>query len=192
MEIRNLGGLAVTVIAMVAIDALWAPAKLLAAALAPSFFVANIRPDLELLDAIAVAFMLVTSTVFATWIYRCGKKLRDSGVDSLEFTPASRVWWFFVPVANLVKPFQGMRELWNASYGTWPYDSNQSLLSTWWALWIIHSISANFATRFEMGSWAIADAAIGIFLAATAIMLVRGITLAQSQLGDRALSEVFA
>lgn len=85
-----------------------------------------------------------------------------------------------------------MRELWNASHGAWPYDHNHPLLSIWWVLWLVNSVSTNVAVRFETGFWVITEGVSGAFLAIAAIILVRGIALAQSQLGDQALSEVFA
>jgi hypothetical protein len=50
------------------------------------------------------------------------------------------VGWWFVPLANLVKPFETVRELWKASHGvarrslnTWP------VIGWWWALWLAGS-----------------------------------------------------
>ncbi|WP_163360139.1 DUF4328 domain-containing protein, partial [Enterobacter hormaechei] len=60
---------------------------------------------------------LLTMCVFAWWIFRAGKNLVALGYVSLAFTPAVRIWWFLVPLANLVIPYHGMRELWNASHG---------------------------------------------------------------------------
>lgn len=189
---RNLGGLAAAVIVMVAINALVTPVVVMCAWFAPTFYTTQIGPIASTMYAGALIFTIATMIVFAIWIHRAGKNLVDAGLDSLEFTPAARIWWFFVPFANLVKPLHGMRELWNASHGDWPYDRNQPLLATWWALWLISGFAANLARRVQLPALILASAAIGIALAVVAIMLVRSITAAQGNLGDRALTEIFA
>ncbi|WP_232491920.1 DUF4328 domain-containing protein [Novosphingobium kaempferiae] len=50
------------------------------------------------------------------WVYRAHANLFAAELDGLEFTPAWSVGWFFVPFAFWFKPFQAMRELWNASH----------------------------------------------------------------------------
>src|SRR5687767_1529604 len=73
--------------------------------------------------AIGLAYMAFTLVfvasvvVVAMWIHRAHANLRDAGTDGLEFTPGWAVGWYFIPFANLIKPFQAMRELWNASHG---------------------------------------------------------------------------
>ena len=60
------------------------------------------------------AVFVVSIVLVAMWIHRAHANLREAGVDGLEFTPGWAVGWFFVPIAQLFKPFQAMRELWAA------------------------------------------------------------------------------
>jgi hypothetical protein len=197
MEIRDLRPLMAVVAAMVVIDALWNPVVLLWAFLLPGSFQALIVPIATEVDLSSSVFKIVTMIVFAFWIYRAGRNLIAANIDDLEFTPASRIWWFAVPVASLFKPFQGMRELWNASRGVMPYDTSDGLVATWWALWLVSNVSAlilNAATR-EGGDNTIilgVGSAIDIAQAVVAIILIRGITQGQRGLDGSNLEEVFA
>ena len=197
MEIRDLRPLTAAVAAMVVIDALWTPAVLLWAYGSPATFQDVIVPVAQQVDTASTVFKFATIILFGTWIYRAGCNLVEANFDDLEFSPASRIWWFFVPVASLFKPFQGMRELWNASRGVQPYDTNNSLVSTWWGLMLLSSFSALFM-RVAVGQsgndttvlWVASVIDIGQVI--VAIMLIRGIARAQLGLNGSNLVEVFA
>jgi hypothetical protein len=85
------------------------------------------------------------------WIHRAHANLFDAGIGGLKFTPAWSVGWFFVPIANLFKPFQAMRELWNASYDSSDRYSRATPpdLTIWWRLFIVSNILMNMGTRME-------------------------------------------
>ncbi len=193
---RNLGMLTLVVSVMVAIDALSAP-LILASELLSSDAALLISSIAVEINAACVLFKFVTMIVFARWIYVAGANLLDAGYDDLEFSPGSRIWWFFVPVAALFKPFQGMRELWNASHGNTDYTEGNALVGTWWALWLIDRIAVYLGTMLYVpedgttaGLWI--QGAIDIALASVAITMLRRITAAQAGMSGPALEEVFA
>jgi hypothetical protein len=194
---RSLGTLTMIVTIMVVIDALWSPVILLWAAILPDAFQTLIAPAATALDVSAFCFKVATVILFGRWIYVAGDNLIEADVNELEFTPGSRIWWFAVPIASLYKPFQGMRELWNASHGIYPNDVSSSLVATWWGLWLVNNSLGVFvgaATgRGAQGAllgWVTVAADIAVAIAA--ISLIRGIADAQSKLNRSALSEVFA
>lgn len=197
MEYRNLRTLTLVVTVMVMADALWTPVILLWATLLPAAFQTVIAPITSTVDTAALCFKIATMIVFARWIYVAGSNLVDADVMDLEFTPASRIWWFFVPIASLFKPFQGMRELWNASHGIYPSDASNSLVATWWGLWLL-AYMFDYVTGVIVGpsgnNPAIAWASGGVDIAAAiaAIMMIRAIARSQEHLGGATLSEVFA
>ena len=129
MAIRDLRVLTLLVIVMVIIDALWNPIILLGAAAFPIGFRSLITPIASTVDTGFVIFRLATVVMFCCWIYIAGRNLVAADVDDLDFTPGARIWWFAVPFANLVKPFQGMRELWNASRNVWPVETNNAIVA---------------------------------------------------------------
>lgn len=101
---------------------------------------------------IYLAFTLVfviCVVLVAIWIHRAHANLHDAGMESLEFTPGWAVGWYFIPIANLFKPFQAMRELWNASRGEQYQfaDETPSEVKWWWAAWIMGNILSNIGTR---------------------------------------------
>jgi len=54
---------------------------------------------------------IITGITFLRWIYRSNKNLRSFSGESMTFTPGWSVGWFFIPVANLWKPYQVMKEM---------------------------------------------------------------------------------
>lgn len=192
MRIHDLSTLTALVIAMVVVDAAWTPVVLGLVWFAPGFFTETVSPIANAVDGGQFAFRIATMIVFSIWIYRAGRNLIAVGHEDLRFSPASRIWWFAVPVASLFKPFQGMRELWNASRGTLPHDQNDAIVSAWWGLFLASQVLSRLAMRAE-GTWiALADAVVGIALAAFAIALLRGIAAGQRNLAGPKLHEIFA
>ncbi len=196
MEIRNLGPLTAFVVAMVVIDAAISPVILTWAFLHQESLQANIGPFATELDYGIIAFHYLTMIVFSVWIYQAGANLVAAGFEDLEFTPGSRIWWFAIPIASLFKPFQGMRELWNASHGNSHYDDNNGLVTAWWTLWLSANLGYyffNLAAGPETGLTALwVLSAVGIALAAVAIRMIHDIAQAQGRIlsGDD-LNEVF-
>jgi hypothetical protein len=76
--------------------------------------------------------------VIGRWIYLANLGARENGASGMAFTPGWSVGWYFVPFANLFKPFQAMREIWCASVDPvdWRSVTPPALLGWWWGLWI--------------------------------------------------------
>lgn len=70
----------------------------------------------------------------------------------MEYTPASCVWWYFVPIAMLWKPYGAMREIWRAfaTQGGRPPDTGRGLLILWWAIWIISNLLNQVSLRLTL------------------------------------------
>ncbi len=85
----------------------------------------------------------------AMWIHRGHRNLHEYGLDGLEFTPGWAVGWYFIPFANLIKPYQAMRELWNASTGAGETFSSEApgFLKAWWGTWLAGNIIGNISSR---------------------------------------------
>lgn len=98
---------------------------------------------------LALSVVFIASIVLvAMWIYRAHANVRTAGI-TLEVTPGWAVGWFFVPIANLFKPFQAMRELWNASHNTSDGYTQESppALKLWWGFWIVSNVITNISAR---------------------------------------------
>ena len=195
MEIRSLGLLTPAVIAMVTIDAFYKPLLFGGARLFPVFYSAVIAPNADGLNGIAALIKLATIVLFCMWIHRAGRNLIAFGFDALEFTPGARIWWFAVPIANLFVPYQGMRELWNASHGRQDLGHNEPIVAIWWGLWLLHGVAAAIAMFFTRGDDQAGFRAQGVAdvaLALVAIQMLREIVAAQARLRGPELARVFA
>jgi hypothetical protein len=78
----------------------------------------------------------------------------------MEFTPGWAVGWFFVPIANLFKPYEAVREIYQASDPGLGEDEEGAVLSwhwskqpaplqmkLWWATWILMNVLENAGLR---------------------------------------------
>lgn len=159
---------------------------------------------------VALVYLAWTVTFFVSivcvgrWIYRAHANLADAGVDGLGVTPGWAVGWYFVPLANLVMPFQAMRELWTASHAELdPFSSPApGLVKAWWAAWItgllLSSIGERIATLSEGDAGGVTvgiaiDAVGAVGMATAAVLLtriIRGVTDAQR--GGSGAVSVFA
>ncbi len=85
---------------------------------------------------------------FLAWMYRAHKNLDALGYDS-RFYPRDTIIWWFIPIANLFRPYQVMKEIWKGSHPDLGhaslelYASSSPLLPVWWALWIVSSFIGN-------------------------------------------------
>ena len=107
-----------------------------------------------LLAILEILLRVLTIIFFLIWLNRSYKNLSALNVGNLEFTPGWAVGWWFIPFANLVKPFQIMRELWNASDSDFDADgflSNQfsapAIIGWWWGLLIVGNIIGRIADK---------------------------------------------
>jgi hypothetical protein len=141
---------------------------------------------------------IATFVVFGRWIVLAHRNLPALGAQYLEYRPGWAVGWFFIPIANLWKPFQAMRSLWRYSHSVQQPDLQDStwVLPVWWTLWLVSSFLGNYLMR---SSWSaktvealtsstqgfIANSLIDVFQFVIAVILVRRIWKAQeAQHGD--------
>jgi hypothetical protein len=111
---------------------------------------------------IAVATMICMIANFIAllvWIFPAHKNLPAlQPTRPLEISPGWAVGWFFVPIMNLFRPFQAMRQLWNESapdqllMGSNPSAIVQPpppvvLIGWWWGLRIASNIAGRVFSR---------------------------------------------
>ncbi|MDM7924087.1 MAG: DUF4328 domain-containing protein [Pyrinomonadaceae bacterium] len=105
-----------------------------------------------MLGPIAIA----TIVGFLMWLYRAHSNLPALQAQHTSFTPGWAVGWWFIPFANLVKPFQAVREVWAESDPDIPQEmsflsaslhSAPTYMGFWWAFWIISNIISNITSR---------------------------------------------
>jgi len=140
----------------------------------------------------ALGLYIVTAITFGIWIVRAHKNLRAFGIQRLSYTPGWALGWFFVPFLNLVRPFQAMKELWQASHtgAEWSKSSSTKIVNSWWCLWILSSVYGTIIGRLfpdeaiMITKLSMAGFLIHIPLCLLALKLIRGIHNAQETSGD--------
>lgn len=99
---------------------------------------------------------LACMTLSLVWIYRAHSNLSFLGAKT-DYSPGWAVGWFFVPVANLFKPYNAMKQLWQASHSlsAWKETMIPALLPWWWALMLIQSLVGTFSmvARSMLNVW---------------------------------------
>lgn len=77
------------------------------------------------------------------WLYRSHHRVHTMAPAAI-FSPPQAVMWYFVPVMNLIKPFEAMQELVQRSQqATTPATASLKpalLVELWWLLWIFAQI----------------------------------------------------
>src|SRR2546428_13386 len=91
---------------------------------------------------------------FLSWLYRAFKNLSALGARKLRFTPGWAVGWFFVPLMDLIRPYEAVNELWHASDPAIPSYEPASRAAPapvrwWWSLFILWVLTARLANQLN-------------------------------------------
>lgn len=126
----------------------------------------------------------LTAAVFLGWFHRSHRNLATLGARDLQYSSASAVGCWLVPVAGLWKPYRAAHEIWRAGD---PAEVGPSqLIRIWWAAWIVSLVLFNFAafapSANDAISWPGALSAQATVLAAVlAILVVSSVSARQDQ-----------
>lgn len=112
---------------------------------------------------------LVSGIWILRWIYRASCNARELGAAGMRFSEGGSVFWYFVPILNLWKPFQAMKEIWRASERPrdWQNGPAHGLLVAWWTLWLLSSSASNASLRLTLRA-----ESMGELLAANHVTLI--------------------
>jgi len=90
---------------------------------------------------------------FCAWLVRASKNARALGARGMEFTPGWTAGWFFVPVMNLFRPYEAVKELYQASdpesgESDWAAFEPPGFILSWWVSWIAFTVVGTAAQNF--------------------------------------------
>lgn len=189
------------VLAVLCLWSSWLQLELLSRTFTPAEGAANDQRE-ALVAGGAGLLKLATFFVFGRWIVLAHRNLDALGAQYLEFRPGWAVGWFFIPIANIWKPYQAMRSLWRSSHSVHRPEIQDDtwVLPTWWALWLISSFLGNISWRLqrsattakdftEVTQFALVEGVFDLLLCAVASILVARIWAAQDK--QRANPEEF-
>ena len=77
----------------------------------------------------AAAIFLMTIVAYTIWLYRSNRNLHALTRDHIRFSPRRAAWWPFIPIMNLFKPYQVMREVYEKSN---PRAQGSYPVAIWW------------------------------------------------------------
>ncbi len=114
---------------------------------------ADVSDTRQMLIGLAQVALFIASVVLAlVWTYRSNANLWTAQVKGLDYSPGWAAGWYFVPIMNLFRPFQVMRELHNASASPrrWNIDGAPVSIQLWWGMWIISNLVGRMAFSTTM------------------------------------------
>jgi hypothetical protein len=130
----------------------------------------------------------ITAIFFLLWTYRSYRHLSALSDRNLRFSPGWAVSWYFVPIMNLFRPYQVMKEIWEESDpGAGPSRPEEGkgrtgspLLKGWWGLWLLNHLLAGVSAFVPMdpgesARFMFLSSIAGILLCLAAFLLVRAI-----------------
>lgn len=139
---------------------------------------------------------IFTIITFLMWQRRIRKNADYIGITGLRFSTVGVVGWWFVPIMNIFRPYQVMKEMWQSNYRSvneqpdWRDSTVSGLLGWWWGLFLVGEWISGIALRIYLrnddidslivGDWLdIGSSMLLMVAAALAIALVREITAFQ-------------
>lgn len=132
----------------------------------------------------SVVAHLTTGIAWCMWSFRIAKNLHREDPAPLEYTPGWVVGWWFVPFANLFKPYQVTRALFQGSALDGERPAAPDYLIGWWIAWVAGNMSANIAFRVMDTPLApmadLVSSALGIVSAVLALKVVSDLTRAHT------------
>ncbi|NOJ79882.1 DUF4328 domain-containing protein [Myxococcus xanthus] len=130
----------------------------------------------------ALLTMLATVVLYLRWLRLSVKTANALGLSNESTGWATFCW--FIPFANLFKPLEVVRDLWQGLGGP---PERQSMLTAWWATWILSNIISNVGSTFAR-----ADAASPTSLSVSLLagILSEGLSIAAAVLCIRVIRDI--
>ncbi len=144
---------------------------------------------------VAVSWLVVafpgSVVAVSLWVHRVYRNLPALGHQPATST-AMAVAWFFIPIANLWKPLQVMREIWRSTLPA----SSERLVGFWWACWLGGVLIGNLQMQFSIRETTLAShtpplllslASDAVWIAAAWLLIniMRSVTKAQEDVAAR-------
>jgi hypothetical protein len=91
---------------------------------------------------VQMTLLAATGIAFVTWLYRARANLRAFGTRHLRFQRNWAIFGFVIPLLNLIRPYQVVQEVWQASDPettgplAWREVAPSRLVQLWWTTFI--------------------------------------------------------
>lgn len=161
------------------------------------FHITTSRTAAEMLQyaVIILAFLLLaTAVVVSMFMYRANANVRALGATGLKITPGWAAAYWYIPIANLFRPFAAMKEIYQASRNpqaeAWKSIESPQSIGWWWGMWLTSNFADNFLSRIPYDTGGTLELILGLtWISALAttiaalllIKIVRGISAEQAK-----------
>jgi hypothetical protein len=101
--------------------------------------------------ATQLAILAVTAAVFLTWLHRVRVNVRALGARRLAYRREWTFMGFLIPVLNLFRPYQVVKEIWQASDPStgdpmaWKVVAAPFRIAIWWGLFVAYFLLEGLA-----------------------------------------------
>ncbi len=138
-----------------------------------------------LVGVVEIGLVIVAGVLLLMWLHRAYTNLLALG-HTPRFTPGWAVGYWFIPIVNLWRPYQVMKDWWLRSEGDTMVPGYErvtapSVLSAWWACWICSGFVARFAgsmaTGAQPGEFLTFYTAALMMIAAEVLAVIAGVML---------------
>lgn len=131
----------------------------------------------RLIGLLYACVFVVTSVIFLMWTYRANLNCHGFGPKGMRYPPGESIGWHFVPILNVILPYQAMKEIWKVSSDpmNWQVQQGSALLRWWWALWLaspVLSLRASSMAREAYSPSSLATATKASIVSSIAWMLL--------------------
>ncbi|MDQ3331938.1 MAG: DUF4328 domain-containing protein [Planctomycetota bacterium] len=112
------------------------------------------------IGSVVLAEFLFLAILFLSALSRANANAHALGAEGLTYTPGWTVAWFFIPIANLFKPYLTVRETWRASdpaHLDWRQNHLPKLLPIWWTLWLVSSVLDRVTTAYSRSAESVSE-----------------------------------
>jgi hypothetical protein len=100
-----------------------------------------------IVGGIYLLVFIATAVAFGRFVAQANRNVRSLGAY-VEYSPASMVWWYFVPIANLWKPYDAIKQVWTATLAHHPDEFvHMDALRGWWAGWVVSSVIDRISSK---------------------------------------------
>ena len=96
-----------------------------------------------ILDQYKFYMFILCVFLFSRWTYLMSLNAHNVGGHYMRYTPTWAVLWYFIPLANLWKPYQSIKEIARVFSTRKVQNLKQSkrplILPIWWTLWVAYN-----------------------------------------------------
>ena len=136
----------------------------------------------NVLDTLNSLITLSSFFIIGRWLYLSSKINHLLEIKNLRHSPGWSVGWYFIPIANLWKPYQALKEIYKASFykENWEKEKVPYVFPIWWTTWILGNAlyPAINMMRSERGtSYEDINATLNLLIASFFFLIVCAIAL---------------